>query len=139
MYLLKPQAQQESVNIQLQLQIQGLVQQINSRDRATRLTATDSLKNQYSNSSDAVSSVLDLFGSDNINALSAEGRINALFFLKNTEASAWNSDLIQRGSKAIELMEQRHQSGIAVIGQQTRQYLEEFKQHLDNIKAEIGG
>jgi hypothetical protein len=137
--ILKPQAQQESINVQLQLQIQRIVQQINSSDRSTRLTATDTLKNQYSDSVDAVNGVLALFSPENIGSLSAEGRINALFFLKNTKASAWTPDLIQRGNQAIELLEERHQNGTAPIGQQTRQYLEDFKRYLSSVKAEIGG
>ncbi len=131
---LNPETEQKARDIELRLLID-----ISSPDRSTRRAATDILKNQYAESESAVTGILDLFSSSKIDSLSAAGRINALFFLANTKTSAWTPDLTQEADKVVKSLEKRHQSGVAIIGSQTRQYLEEFKRHLSKVKAEISG
>jgi hypothetical protein len=119
----------------VQQDLQEKVQNINSPVKSTRLQATDILKNQYADNTEVIQLVLDLFDPASIDALSAAGRINALFYLNNTDLTAWTPELVAQAESVIELLEQRHQAGIAIIGTQTRQYLEEFKRHLAQVEA----
>lgn len=114
-----------------------LVEDINSPDKRIRLSATDTIKNRLSSDTYTVGLVLDWFSENKIGELTAQGRYNALFYLANTNNSAWNSELIARADQVIKTLEEREKKGIAAIGQQTRNLLEEFKVHRNKIRPTL--
>ena len=120
----------------VQKDLEEKVQRINSPVRSTSLQATDMLKTQYAGNTEVIKLVLDLFEPSKIDALSALGRLNALLYLKNTELRAWTPELAVQAESVIDFLEKRHQDGTAIIGAQTRQHLEKFKQHLSQVKAQ---
>jgi hypothetical protein len=66
--------------------------------------------------------VLDTFAEGNLESLSADGRINALYFLNRTDDSVWTDDLKRQARESISRIRSRARAGIS-IGQQTQQEL----------------
>ena len=90
-------------------EVKKLIQDMNSSDRSTRLSATGILSSQFSDNPEAVKLVLEFYNPNKIDSLSAQGRINALHFLTNTTQGAWDSDTINKAEKLIEQHNQQIQ------------------------------
>jgi hypothetical protein len=102
------------------------VQALNADDKAERLKAGQALQSRYLDSAEAIGLVLDLLAPTRIDQLSAEGRINALFFLARTDPKAWSPALRERGLETARRLEGRDAQGIR-LGTQTRAELDAWK------------
>lgn len=107
------------------------VADLNSEDRATRLSAGQLLQSQYRDSPEAIGLVLDTFEPPRLDALTAEGRINGLYFLSRSDAKAWTQSLLQRGRAVASNLEARESQGIR-LGPQTRAEVDAWKQKVLN-------
>lgn len=110
---------------------------LNGTSKDQRLAAGQVLQSRYTDSQQAVAAVLALFEPNRLGTLSAEGRINALYYLSRTSAAAWTTELERRGRAAVDLMYQREKEGVA-IGSQTRAELQRFVLVLDAFRAGLG-
>jgi len=111
-----------------------LVQNLNSDVREERLAAGQALQSKHSASPAAIAETLALFSPERINGLSAEGRINALYFLSRTAPGVWTPELERRGRELVARVEEREKSGVR-LGEQTRAELKRFVAVLDAAKA----
>ena len=89
-----------------------LAAQIDADDKARRLQALQTLKNDHAGSPEAVAAVLALLGPDRLDALSTEGRFNALWFLARTNQAAWTPGLAQAGREAAVRLRERARVGV---------------------------
>ena len=89
-----------------------LAAQIDADDKARRLQALQTLKNDHASSPEAVAAVLSLLGPDRVDALSTEGRFNALWFLARTNQAAWTPGLAQAGREAAARLRERARVGV---------------------------
>lgn len=112
-----------NTEVTLDTQIQGLVLQMNSDNRTTRISAVAKLIENHKSSRLAISSALDFLKLPQLETLSASGKINVLVFLRNTTPSAWDSELIERAYDAIELIRRREVEDSVYIGPQTEDAL----------------
>jgi len=114
-------------------ELRNLVQQINSSEKPERLSAVKLLTDEYIDNAVMIGLILDLFAEPQIEELSVNGRINALFILNATAQEVWTTALRQNAESAIALMEERHSQGTAAIGPQTHAKVEKLKKHLQQI------
>ena len=112
---------------------QVLIDDINDPNQSTRLKSFDELVKRYSSYSPAITRTLEFFSKDRINFLSADGRVNALLFLIKTNNDAWNLDQVKMAEDAIQLMKERHASGVATIGNTTRERIAKLEEKLNEI------
>jgi hypothetical protein len=115
-------------------ELAGLVQDLDSPDKARRLAAGQALQSRWLGSGEAIAAVLALLDDGRIDALSETGRINALYFLTRTVLTAWTPALAQRGRAAVARIGAREKAGVAV-GAQTRAELERLNAVLDAVRA----
>jgi adenylylsulfate kinase-like enzyme len=100
----------------------NLVQQLNDQSADVRKSAGGRLARDYRADPQAIRLVLDTFAEGNLESLSADGRINALYFLNRTDDSVWTDDLKRQARESISRIRSRARAGIS-IGQQTQQEL----------------
>lgn len=81
--------------------LKSIVSQINSNTKSERLSATQNLKSNYADNGEVIGLVLEMLGRNHISKVSAQGRVNALFFLANTEPSAWSKQLRYKGKETV--------------------------------------
>lgn len=81
--------------------LKTLLSQINSNIKSQRLSATQSLKDNYADSSKAVEMVLAMLTPSYISNVSLQGRVNTLFFLANTKPAAWPKELKNTGQETV--------------------------------------
>ncbi len=114
-----------------------LAANLNASAKDQRLAAGQILQSRYIDSQDAVAAVLALLEPNRLGTLSAEGRLNALYYLSRTSSAAWTTELERKGRSAVELIYQRDGEGVA-IGSQTRAELRRFVLVLDAYRAGLG-
>jgi hypothetical protein len=110
------------------------VQSLNAPVKAARSAALEALETQNSASPLAIAETLTLFSADRIDALSPEGRFNALYFLSRTAPLAWEPKLEASGREVVARLEARQKLGVS-IGDSTRNEIERFLRVLDAAKA----
>ena len=111
-------------------EIGRLLQQINAGTPEERKPAAQQLLDRYTASPMAITEALALFRPERIDALSASGRINALYFLTRTAPLAWDPALEASGREIAERIRSR-----ANAGNQTSAELERLVRLLDAVKA----
>lgn len=111
-----------------------LVSGMNSEERSVRLLSVKKLIDKYRANPIAIDLALDNLRPPLLDNLAAPGRINVLVFLRNTMASVWAEDFINRGNKAVQLIKQRHAEGVAKIGPQTKEALDKFEEFLNAVE-----
>lgn len=107
-----------------------LLQQINAATPEERKAAGQQLQERHTASPLAITETLALFRPERIDALSASGRINALYFLTRTAPLAWDPELLAAGREVVERIRSR-----ANAGNQTSAELERLTRLLDAVKA----
>ena len=115
-------------------EIRRLVQNLNAADKGERLAAGQALQDRSTASSRAIAETLALFRPERIEALSAEGRINALYFLSRTAPLAWDPELESTGREIVARLESRDKAGFK-LGDQTKAELQRVVVILDAVKA----
>lgn len=115
--------------------LRALVQRMNASTPEERKPAVAQLTKSYAASPAAIGEVLALFDRDSINALTAEGRINALYFLTRTAPSAWTAELERRGREVVALLQSRERAGLARMGNETRAELQRLETLLGSVRA----
>ena len=116
------------------IRIETLVKSIDSNVKAERIESVNELIIYFNKNGNAVNETLNLFNDENINDLSAQGRINTIVFLNQTTEDAWSKERLERANKLIIKWEERHKSGQVIIGPQTRERIDELIRHLNSIK-----
>lgn len=111
-------------------EIERLVTTLNSTDKDERLRAGQALQDRYTASPHAISVTLDLFRQDRINALSNEGRVNALYFLTRTAPLAWDATLEETAREVLARFQLSYKSG------DTTDELKRLASLLDAVKAQ---
>ncbi len=117
-------------------ELRGLVQDLDSPDKNRRLAAGQELQNRWQASPDAISKVLGLLEPGQIEQLSDNGRINALYYMTRTALTAWTPALAQRGRSALARINEREKTGKAV-GAQTRAEMVRLAALLDGVEASL--
>ncbi len=112
------------------VEIDQLLKQINAATPEERKAAGQQLQNRYTASPVAIAQTLALLSPRRINALSASGRINALYFLTRTAPLAWDFAL---EANAREIAE--HIRSSANVGYQTNAELERLFRLLNAVQA----
>ncbi|MEO8122672.1 MAG: hypothetical protein ABI633_01340 [Burkholderiales bacterium] len=107
-----------------------LLQQINAATPQERKAAGQALQDRYTASPQAIAEALALFKAERIDALSSDGRLNALFFLSRTAPLAWDTALIATGRELIAFVRSRDNAGA-----QTKAELLRLERLLDAAKA----
>ena len=107
-----------------------LVQQLNAPTPEERKAAGQVLQNRYTASSAAIAQALALFEPGRIDTLSAEGRINALYFLSRTAPLAWDAALEARGREVLARVRARANAGPATTAELNR-----LERLLDAVRA----
>ncbi len=120
---------QENIKGANSIVIAALISQLNGASKSERLSATDRLISQFSNSQPALTSALDVFSKEKIDMLTANGRINILVYLSNVEKDIWTDENRVKLKKAIKLMESRHKDNVSKIGPKTRKWINEAKRN----------
>ena len=115
--------------------LRALVQRINAATAEERKPAVAELTSRYATSPAAIGEVLGLFAPERIDALRADGRINALFFLTRTVPGAWTPELERQGRQAIALLRERDASGRARMGDATRAEVQRLENLLDQVRS----
>jgi hypothetical protein len=111
-----------------------LVSGMNSKERSVRLISIKKLIDKYRANPIAIDLALNSLSPPLLGNLSSSGRINVLVFLRNTAQSAWMTDLMNKGKKAIQVIRQRHDDNIDRIGPQTKDALYKFEMFLSEIE-----
>ncbi len=111
-----------------------LVSEMDDYKATTRISAVQTLVQEYKASPTAVSLVLRLFDQTVIDTLSADGRVNAFVFLKETDPAAWGPEQIRTADDVVARIHQRDITSQARIGKRTQEVLDEFRTHLQKIK-----
>ena len=97
----------------------ALARRLNAADKDERLKAGQLLQSSYAASPEAIAAVLALFDAGSIDALTTEGRINALYYLSRTSPSAWTPALERNAREAMARVLEREKAGNR-LGEQTR-------------------
>lgn len=111
----------------------SLVQRMVGPDRDTRVAAYDTLTQRYTSSQAAVRQVLSLLEPPQIDALTPDGRINALVFLGGTHAEAWGPVEFARGQAALKTLQHMSAANAPGIGAKTREMIASFDRHLQSV------
>lgn len=113
--------------------IARVVMQLDSDVRDERLAAGQLLQSRYRASTPAIEAALDLLSAERIDRLSPNGRINLLYYLSRTAPDAWTPALAASGHQAVARILDRHRTGAAALGPQTRTELDRFNRVLDAV------
>jgi len=113
--------------------IAALVRQLNAETAGGRKAAGQTLLDRYTASPRAVAEVLATLEPPRVAQLSANGRINALFFLSRTAPLAWDDALQARGSAAVERL--RDARSGSVLGPQAATELNRLELLLNAARA----
>lgn len=111
-------------------EIDRLLQQINAATPEERKAAGQQLQERYTASPLAIAETLALFRPERIDALSAAGRINALYFLTRTAPLAWDPAMEVSGREVVGRIRSR-----ANVGDQTTAELDRLVRLLDAVRA----
>lgn len=114
--------------------IAALFQSLNAEAKDERLAAGRTLQSKYTSSPAAITEALAVFDPDRINNLSADGRINVLYFLSRTSPRAWTPELERLGREVLARIEEREKAGVT-LGEQTRAELKRFVAVLEAVGA----
>ena len=112
-----------------------LVQRLVGPTRSTRVAASEALKQRYVSSQAAVRQVLSLLEPPQIDALTPDGRINALDFLRDTGADAWGPDELTRGTAVLATLQRMSAANAPGIGAKTRELIAAFATHLHTVAS----
>ena len=115
--------------------LRALVRRMNASTPEERKPAVAQLTKSYAASPAAIGEALALFDRDGIDALTAEGRFNALYFLTRTAPSAWTPEPERRGREVIALLQSRERAGLARMGKDTRAELQRLEAMLGIVRA----
>lgn len=97
-----------------------LMRSINAATPEERRTAGQALQNRWTCWPAAINAALDLFAREHIEALSTEGRINALYFLTRSAPMAWEAAAVARGRDVVERVRARGYAGPATLAELDR-------------------
>jgi len=84
-----------------------LVSQINADSADVRKRAVAALERDYSSSSTAITSVIELYGPDRLSKLSPSGAINGMYYLSKTDPQSWTPENLQHAREAIARVRER--------------------------------
>jgi len=112
--------------------IATLVAQMNDTSAEVRKAATARLEHDHAANPIAVGLVLDTLSEQNLSSLSASGRINALYFLNQSDLAAWRDEHKKLAGEAITRLRARAANGSVVVGPQTSEALGKLERRLDH-------
>jgi hypothetical protein len=110
--------------------VRTIVRQLDDRSEETRKAAGGRLARDHRTNPEAIGLVLDTLSDANLRSLSANGRINALYFLNRSELKAWTDEQKKLGRQAIDRLRSRDAAGAVALGPQTSQELRYLEQKL---------
>lgn len=110
-----------------------LVSQINADSADVRKRAVAALERDYSSSSTAITSVIELYGPERFATLSPSGAINGLYYLSNTDPQAWTPDNLKDARTAIARVRERG------AGPQTAAAIETAEKLIRSVEAQQSG
>ena len=114
--------------------IVNLVDQISSDDKAVRLKVMDEIYKMYKGSSKMLSAVLDYLAPASEKPLHVQGRINALFLLRNAEDAAWTAAHIQRAQEVLSSVESGAEKVGPKLGPQTVGVLRSVRRRIVSLQ-----
>jgi len=112
--------------------VASLVMQLNNPSDVVRKSAGGQMARDYRANPAAIQLVLDTLSEEHLPSLSADGRINALYFLNASDAAAWNATHRQLAREAIARIRARRVSGTAAAGKLTMQQLDMLEKKLSS-------
>jgi hypothetical protein len=92
----------------------GVVLQLNDESADVRKAAGAQLARDYGANPVVIGLVLDMLSEQSLPSLSADGRINALYFLNRSDAAAWTDDHRLLARNALARIRGRVKGGVAV-------------------------
>lgn len=110
----------------------SIVAQLNDRSADVRKAAGAHLARDHRANPEAIRLVLDTLSEQNLPSLSAEGRINALYFLNRSDLSAWTDEHKRFARAAIDRIRARSAGGAAQLGPQTSEELRTLEQRVSS-------
>jgi len=114
--------------------IVNLIEQISSDNKAARLKAMGDIYQTYKGNSLMLSAVLDYLAPASEKPLHIQGRINALFLLRNAEDSAWTVANLQRAHEVVSSVESGANSIGPKLGPQTKSVLQSVFSRLKSLQ-----
>ena len=109
--------------------LQTLIKNLDHAAEDVRKSAGARLARDHRANPTAIGQVLDTLSEKSLSSLSANGRINALYFLARSDTAAWTAEHKSRALEVIERMRSGEQGGVAV-GRQTSDQLTALEQKL---------
>lgn len=110
--------------------IARLVAQMNADDANTRKRAVAELERRYASSSQAITLALQTLGAGRIDGLSPSAVINALYFLAQTDPTAWDRAQLAAGREVADRIAARSP------GAQTTAAVTAFRALLQKVRAQ---
>ncbi len=105
----------------------ALVQSLDGAERATRAGALQILLDNHRADEEAVRAVVSLISGDQLIELSANGRINALYFLERVQWSTLGDDAKDATLAALAAIIHRVADGVIVVGEDTRNHITQIQ------------
>lgn len=121
------------IDTRIALELPGLIEKMNDVAKSERTSAVQQLVTNYKTEPLAVEQAVTMLELPKLDDLSAQGRINVLYFLRHTESSAWNPHSVLRAKSAIDTIQKRDESKVAQIGPKTQKELEELSAYLNQL------
>jgi hypothetical protein len=110
--------------------IASLVAQMNDASADMRKVATGRLEREHGANPVAIGLVLETLSEQNLGSLSPSGRINALYYLNQSNLAAWTDQHRKQALDAIARIRSRAAHGTARLGTQTGESLEKLERKL---------
>ena len=114
--------------------LQALVRQLDHESEDVRKAAGARLAREHRTNPEAIGLVLETLSEASLASLTANGRINALYFLTRTDPTAWSDDHKRLAKDILDRIRSREQSGVAV-GAQTGEELKRLEQRILGFKT----
>ena len=114
--------------------LHALVKDLDHSAEEVRKSAGAQLAREHRSNPEAITLVLATLSEESLATLTANGRVNALYFLTRSNPRAWTDDHKRAATDLIGRIRDREQSGVA-IGTQTANELQRLEQRILGVKA----
>ena len=115
--------------------LRALVKNLDHSAEEVRKAAGAQLAREHRSNPEAIALVLATLSETSLTSLTANGRVNALYFLTRSNPNAWTDDHKRAARDLIGRIRQREQSGVAV-GTQTAGELQRLEQRILGSKGQ---
>jgi hypothetical protein len=112
----------------------ALVKDLDHSAEEVRKAAGAQLAREHRSNPEAISLVLATLSEQSLASLTANGRVNALYFLTRSDPNAWSDDHKRAARDIIDRVRGREREGVAV-GAQTASELQRLEQRILGVKV----